>query len=182
MGRSHLHTLRSEQDGNDQQRASYYLYHGDQAMAEYERGRNPPAEELPESITVTLYRHVGETKAQYGDSVTVRPDENGEWSYTWEGLPRKDETGAYCTYSVEETDIDGYETSYRYPEDGGAVTGIDQGEIQITNTKIISFVLPETGGLGTPPISSRDCSLLECPALDTDLSGENAGEGGALAE
>ena len=114
-------------------------------------GEESPAEELPESITVTLYRHVGETKTQYGDSVTVRPDENGEWSYTWERLPRKDETGAYCTYSVEETDIDGYETSYRYPEDGSAVTGIDQGEIQITNTKIISFVLPETGGLGTAP-------------------------------
>ena len=115
-------------------------------------GEESPAEELPESITVTLYRHVGETKAQYGDSVTVRPDENGEWSYTWERLPRKDETGAYYTYSVEETDIDGYDDmSYRYPDDGSADTGIEQGEIQITNTKIISFVLPETGGLGTAP-------------------------------
>ena len=48
--------------------------------------------------------------------------------------------------------VDGYETSYRYPEDAGnAETGIDKGEVIITNTKVVSFILPETGGAGSTP-------------------------------
>lgn len=91
------------------------------------------------------------------ETVTVTPDANGDWTYTWKDLPRKDANGNHYTYSVEETAIDGetdmngYETSYFYPNDGNANTGIDRGEIQITNIKIASFVLPETGGIGTPP-------------------------------
>ncbi|MZL69079.1 MULTISPECIES: Cna B-type domain-containing protein [Eubacteriales] len=115
-------------------------------------GEELTPEELPENITLTLYQHIDGSKAQYGDTVTVTPDENGNWTYTWEKLPRKDDTGNYYTYSVEETAVDGYETSYRYPEGGGnAETGIDKGEIIITNTKIVSFILPETGGAGSTP-------------------------------
>ena len=48
--------------------------------------------------------------------------------------------------------VDGYETFYRYPEDdGNAETGIDEGEVIIINTKIVSFILPETGGAGSTP-------------------------------
>lgn len=36
-----------------------------------------------------------------------------------------------------------------YPNDGNADTGIEQGEIRITNTRIVRFILPETGGTGT---------------------------------
>lgn len=117
-------------------------------------GEETAAEELPENITLTLYQHAGDTKTPYGEAVIVAPDENGDWLYTWEDLPRKDEEGNYYTYSVEETaiggetDMSGYEVSYFYPNDGDADTGIDQGEIRITNTKIASFVLPETGGAG----------------------------------
>lgn len=120
-------------------------------------GEESPAEELPENITLTLYQHAGDTKTPYGEAVTVTPDANGDWTYTWKDLPRKDANGNHYTYSVEETAIDGetdmngYETSYFYPNDGNANTGIDRGEIQITNIKIASFVLPETGGIGTPP-------------------------------
>ena len=80
------------------------------------------------------------------------PDENGNWTCTWEKLPRKDDAGNYYTYSVEETAVDGYETSYRYPEDNGnAEIGIDKGEVIITNTKTARFILPETGGVGSTP-------------------------------
>ena len=48
-----------------------------------------------------------------------------------------------------ETDMNGYETSYFYPNDGNANTGIDRGEIRITNTQTARFVLPETGGVGS---------------------------------
>lgn len=105
-------------------------------------GEQSPAAELPESITLTLYQHFDGTKTVYGDTVTVIPDENGDWEYTWENLPRKDDEGHYYAYSVEETaigdgtDMDGYEISYRYPNDGNADTGIEQGEIRITNTRI----------------------------------------------
>ena len=118
-------------------------------------GEQSPAAELPESITLTLYQHFDGTKTVYGDTVTVIPDENGDWEYTWENLPRKDDEGHYYAYSVEETaigdgtDMDGYEISYRYPNDGNADTGIEQGEIRITNTRIVRFILPETGGTGT---------------------------------
>lgn len=118
-------------------------------------GEESPGAELPESITLTLYQHVGGTKTVYGAAITVLPDENGDWKYTWENLPRKDDNGNYYTYSVEETDIgdgtdmDDYDVSYRYPNDGNGNTGIEQGEIRIVNTKIVRFVLPETGGTGT---------------------------------
>ena len=115
-------------------------------------GEEPLPEELPESITLTLYQHTDGSKTQYGDTVTVTPDENGSWTYTWENLPRKDDAGNHYTYSVEETMVDGYETFYRYPEDdGNAETGIDEGEVIIINTKIVSFILPETGGAGSTP-------------------------------
>ena len=118
-------------------------------------GKEPPIEELPENITLILYQHVDDTKAPYGEAVTVTPDANGDWTYTWEGLPRKDANGNPYTYSVEETaiggetDMNGYETSYFYPNDGNANTGIDRGEIRITNTQTARFVLPETGGVGS---------------------------------
>ena len=115
---------------------------------------------LPESITLTLYQHTDGSKTQYGDTVTVTPDENGNWTYTWEKLPRKDDTGNYYTYSVEETAVDGYKTSYLYPEGGGnAETGIDKGEVIITNTKVVSFILPETGGAGSTPLVSTGLLL-----------------------
>ena len=118
-------------------------------------GEQSPAAELPESITLTLYQHIDGTKTVYDDTVIVNPDKNGDWEYTWKNLPRKDDEGHYYAYSVEETaigdgtDMDGYEISYRYPNDGNADTGIEQGEIRITNTRIVRFILPETGGTGT---------------------------------
>lgn len=117
-----------------------------------------PEDEIPENITLTLYQHADGEKMQYGDPVTVTPDqETGRWTYTWESLPRKDENGNYCTYSVEETaiagenDMSGYEISYYYPDGKSPETGIEKGEITITNTKIASYILPETGGTGAAP-------------------------------
>ena len=104
---------------------------------------------LPASIQVTLYQHAGETKNQYGDPITITPDENGQWAHTWTGLPKQDENGNPYTYTVEETALNGYETSYAYPEDGNEEVGASSGTITITNTKTATFVLPETGGIGT---------------------------------
>lgn len=115
-------------------------------------------DEIPESITLTLYQHVNGEKTQYGTPVDVTPDQQtGLWTYTWESLPRKDESGNRCTYSVEETaiagesDMSGYEISYHYPDGESPETGIEKGEITITNTKIASYIVPETGGTGAAP-------------------------------
>ena len=129
-------------------------------------GEESAAEDLPESITLTLYQHIGENKTAYGNAITVQPEENGDWEYVWENLPRKDENGNVYTYSVEETAIgtdtgmNGYEVSYRYPNEGNADTGVEQGEIRITNTKIAHFVLPETGGTGTLFLGTAGALLL----------------------
>ncbi len=64
---------------------------------------NALAEELiPEELTVTLLRQ----GVAYGEPVVLN-DANG-WSYRIEGLPTHDETGAPYSYSVRETQIEGF--------------------------------------------------------------------------
>ncbi len=70
----------------------------------------------PESITVNLLAD-GETV----QTVSVRPDENGEWSYTFTGLPKYRDGGIEIVYTVTEdaveaymTEIDGYSLTNRH--------------------------------------------------------------------
>ena len=92
---------------------------------------------LPESVTVTLLRN-GE---QYGDPVTLNA--GNDWSYTWESLPKADENGTEYLYTVQETPVDGFETSYNNN------AGITDGIITVINKETAVFVLPETGGTDT---------------------------------
>ena len=108
----------------------------------------PLTENLPESITLTLYQHLNGETVQYGDSVIIQADENGNWAYTWEGLPKKGEDGGEYTYTVQETPVSGYEASYVYPENTDKETGIAGGNITIINSRSSSYILPETGGDG----------------------------------
>ncbi len=111
---------------------------------------NPLADGLPESITVTLYQQAGENgeKIQYGEPVIITPDGDGNWTHTWTDLPKEDENGNEYVYTVEETHMDGWETSYTYPVEDGGNAGIPSGEITVINTKTSGYVLPETGGMG----------------------------------
>ena len=92
---------------------------------------------LPESVTVTLLRN-GE---QYGDPVTLNA--GNDWSYTWESLPKADENGTEYLYTVQETPVDGFETSYNNN------AGITDGIITVINKETAVYVLPETGGTDT---------------------------------
>lgn len=69
--------------------------------------------------------------------------QNG-WTYTWNNLPKQDDSGNACTYHVQELNPDsGYRVSYL---NNGSIT---RGTITVTNTKLKSYVLPKTGGSGT---------------------------------
>lgn len=100
--------------------------------------------DLPEQIEVTLYYQTASgEKVEYTaegqeNPVTIKPDTDGKWTYTWTGLPKKDTDGNEYTYTVEETALSGYTASYNH----------NDGTIEITNTKTTSYVLPETGGMG----------------------------------
>ena len=94
------------------------------------------AESHPESVTVTLLRN----REQYGEPVTLNAGNN--WSHTWESLPKADENGTEYLYTVQETPVDGFETSYRNNE------GITDGTIIVINKETAVYVLPETGGTG----------------------------------
>ena len=94
------------------------------------------AESHPESVTVTLLQN-GE---RYGEPVVLSAENN--WSHTWENLPKKDDKNNPYTYTVVETPVDGFETSYENNE------GITDGMITVINKETAVYVLPETGGTG----------------------------------
>lgn len=102
----------------------------------------------PDDVTETVDTEVGKV---------VLNNSNG-WSYRWENL----ETGDGITYTIKETSVEGYTTSYRLngsdlTEDNAFALGKNTGSngkgdtIVITNTAEESggYVLPSTGGAGT---------------------------------
>lgn len=81
-----------------------------------------------------------------GDPVkyeTVRLNEENSWSYTWESLPKHNESGQTVYYYVEENAIPGFGVIYS-PNNSD---GIQTGELVIIN-RANGFFLPETGGPG----------------------------------
>ena len=79
---------------------------------------------------------------------TVQLTAQGNWSYTWNNLPKKNEEGTAYYYRVQETVPEDFTVTYNYPEEGSQATGVLEGTITLINTKESSFVLPETGGFG----------------------------------
>ena len=78
------------------------------------------------------------------DCETVTLNAQDGWTYTWNNLPKQDDSGNACTYHVQELNPDsGYRVSYL---NNGSIT---RGTITVTNTKLKSYVLPKTGGSGT---------------------------------
>ena len=94
------------------------------------------AEYHPESVTVTLLQN-GE---RYGEPVVLSAENN--WSHTWKNLPKENDENNPYTYTVVETPVDGFETSYENND------GITDGIITVINKETAVYVLPETGGTG----------------------------------
>ena len=97
-------------------------------------------ENLPESVTVTLYRNGVKYEGE-GAEVTLSAENN--WIHTWKNLPKEDDKNHPYTYTVVETPVDGFETSYENND------GITDGIITVINKETAVYVLPETGGTDT---------------------------------
>ena len=138
----------------------------------------PLTEDLPASITLTLYQHLGEDVTPYGQPVTVQPDSDGNWSYTWGKLPKQAEDGSSYSYTVQETPVEGYETSYTYPEGTDEQTGASSGTIVIRNTKTSSYILPETGGNGLGAVLASGALLLGAAGAGSLYAKRRRGKGG----
>ncbi len=91
-----------------------------------------------------------------GDPVTVTADENGVWSHQWIGLPLSDGTNDYYYY-VEETHLDGYETTY-------SGNGTQWGTVTVTNrereeTGVRLTLLKRSAGDDALPLSGARFDL-----------------------
>ena len=102
--------------------------------------------DIPESITVDLYRKTASGEGGIYNSYVITPDT--DWSLEINDLPAYEinadgSKGEEYFYYVREREIAGFEITY------GNNGGISGGEITITNRKNTSYILPETGGTGT---------------------------------
>ena len=81
-----------------------------------------------------------ETTKNVVDTVTLNDSNN--WSHTWTkaSLPKKVD-GKDCIYTVEEEVLSGFQVSYTNND------GILEGDITVTNKKLDSTELPDTGGI-----------------------------------
>src|SRR5699024_4002306 len=82
------------------------------------------ASERPESITIKLFAN--------GDEVeTTTVNEISDWSYEFTDLVKYDDEGEEIEYTIEEVEVDGYETTI----DGFDITNLRVGETEVTGTK-----------------------------------------------
>lgn len=111
---------------------------------------NPDAQQ----ITLTLYRTTDPADTANGEPVTgdlltnpvvVQPDEEGNWQYTWPGMPERLPTGENLYYYVMEADVSGYEAVY-------AISPVVPGSTLVLTNHMRSFALPMTGSTGTSPL------------------------------
>lgn len=74
---------------------------------------------------------------------TVTLNDSNDWSHTWtkNDLPKQVD-GKDCIYTVEEEVPSGFQVSYTNND------GIIEGDITVTNKKLDSTTLPDTGGIG----------------------------------
>ena len=79
----------------------------------------------PDSITITLYKN---EQSGNGDEIvetrTIKPDEDGNWEYTFDNLKKYANQGKEILYSVEEAPVENY---------GATIIGPMNGEVTIVN-------------------------------------------------
>jgi len=93
-------------------------------------------------------------KVPYGESVTISSAD--KWTNTWYSVPKTDTAGNDYQYTVVETSVSGFVTSYANNE------GIQTGSITVVNTSE-SYKLPSTGGIGIVPFWILGLLLMAVP-------------------
>ncbi len=95
---------------------------------------NDKLKKRPKSIKVAIYRSTkgSNEKPVYIGYGTVKPDENGNWSITFDKLPRENQKGVEYVYTAKEVFDDENPLDYK-TESKGSVSG-EEGTIEITNT------------------------------------------------
>ena len=100
---------------------------------------------LPESITVQLYQTVSDMSQgkPYGNPVVLKKD-NG-WRYTWEELPKANESGQSVYYYVTEAEVQGFKlVSEVVYLSNGIYYLVNQKEWEFTNIEVDKqFFMPD---------------------------------------
>ena len=135
----------------------------------FDENTNQPlaAEDVPvDSIQLQLYRYKkGQSKedaVEYGSAVTLTPDEDGRWAYTWEGetqIPAKDTDGSEYYYFVKEL------TTGNWVVTDANNDGVQTGTVVLRNTVYAGRELPSTGGMGTAPFGVLGGAMAAAAAL-----------------
>lgn len=109
----------------------------------------------PSSVVVELYRN-----GAYVGYQTIEPDEDGNWSASFQNLPKFDADGNPYSYNVKEREVEGYAST---------VSGsVDEGFV-ITNTRCVSVSVSKTWDDGNNASGKRPTSITVELLADGDV-------------
>ena len=153
---------------------------------------------LPSSVTVKLYRTGKSGEKEYVKSLTVRPNEDGEWKYAFTDLDKYERGGFEYDYSVEEMPVkyffsstqdpsvlpEGYDITVPYdPEDIELIYNFyfPFGDLQmdknilgataVSKTQEFTYTLMLEGGDGQPVAGEFNYTIYSV-ATDADTGAE----------
>ena len=76
---------------------------------------------LPQSIDIELYRAIAGELPQYVGYETIIPDSSGNWTMTFQNLPKNDANGNNFIYTVKERPVEGYVATVTGDQENGYV-------------------------------------------------------------